>query len=359
MDPRKLILPIFIVVLAAAGYAGYRYLNQPTQQADDFLAVLNLTPGSLLMNCGQPAFTSVGVVGDSAGVQDMHYKPSEQDEIVFRFITEDDKHWISLGAWERVNAVDALGVPVSASVAVRRQPCAGKLNDQSKVELQPNSWSMELAAALNPVGLAELAALEEQPQQTPWVVQAPSDGFLLPPPHANPYDNGGDSGIVRTYTPCPPNAPSCLVVSYAEFNDGMGRVIRSEQNDDFRAAVDRLTRHGTVVVRLPTGGDERDAAINGVVKLEVKSINIIAVRLRDDIVHLTPTDRDSGQIKTQKLAALMHDEQVRKVLWKQAVASNRPSPKVTAGGPHAVNTLAFNTKALERMVQIHETGVWP
>ena len=94
-------------------------------------------------------------------------------------------------------------------------------------------------------------------------------------------------------------------------------------------------------------------------KLEVKSINIIAARLRDDIVHLTPTDRDSGQMKTKKLTALMHDEQVRRVLWKQAVAANRPSPKVTAGGAHGVNTLAFNTKALERMVQIHETGVWP
>ena len=62
-----LILPIIIVAIAAAGFAGYRYLNQPAQQADDFRAVLNLTPGNLLMNCGQPAFTSVGVVGDSAG----------------------------------------------------------------------------------------------------------------------------------------------------------------------------------------------------------------------------------------------------------------------------------------------------
>lgn len=359
MDPRKLILPIIIVVLAAMGYAGYRYLNQPSQQADDFRAVLNLTPGNLLMNCGQPAFTTVGVVGDSAGVQDMHYKPSEQDEIVFRFITEDDKHWISLGAWERVNAVDALGVPVSASAAVRRQPCAGKSTDQSRLTPESIGWSMELAAALNPAGVAAIMALEQQPNQTPWVVQAPSDGFLLPPPHANPYNDPGDSGIVHNYTPCPPNAPSCLVVSYAEFTDGMGRVIRSEQNDDFAAAVDRLTRHGTIVVRLPAGGDERDAAINGVVKLEVKSINIIAGRLRDDIMRLSPTDRDPGQMKTKKLTALMHDEQVRRVLWKQAVAANRPSPKVLSGSMHAVNTLAFNTKAFERMAQIHETGVWP
>jgi hypothetical protein len=41
------------------------------------------------------------------------------------------------------------------------------------------------------------------------------------------------------------------------------------------------------------------------------------------------------------------------------VAANRPSPKVVSGGTHSVNTLAFNTKALERMAQIHETGVWP
>jgi len=359
MDPRKLILPIIIVVLAAAAFVGYRYLNQPTQQADDFRAVLNQTPGNLLMNCGQPAFTTVGVVGDSAGVQDMHYRPSNEDEIVFRFITEDDKHWTSMGAWERVNAVDALGIPVSASAAVRRQPCAGKFNDQSRLVSQSTSWSMELATVVNPVALAELVSLDDAPKQDPWVVEAPSDGFLLPPPHANPYYNPGDSGIAHTYTPCPPNAPSCLVVSYPEFTDGMGRVIRSEQSDDFQAAVDRLTRHGTVVVRLPAGGDERDAAINGVVKLEVKSINIVAARLRDDIVHLTPTDRDSGEMKTKKLTALMHAEQVRRVLWKQAVAANRPSPKVISGGSHAVNTLAFNTKAFERMAQIHQTGVWP
>jgi len=358
MDPRKLILPILVVVLAAGGYSVYRFMNQPTQQADDFRAILNLTPGNLLMNCGEPAFTSVGVVGDSAGVQDMHYRPTDTDEIVFRFITEDDKHWTSLGAWERVNAVDALGVPVGATAAVRRQPCAGKSTDQSETVPPSNGWPTALAATLNPLGLEELASLDQEPQN-PWVVQAPSEGFLLPPPHASPYYDPGDSGVVHTYTPCPPNAPSCLVVSYPEFTDGMGRVIRSEQNDDFKSAVDRLTRHGTVVVRLPAAGDERDAAISGVVRLEVKSINIVAARLRDDIVHLAPTDRDTGEIKTKKLVALMHDEQVRRVLWKQAVAANRPSPAFMSGSGTTRNTLAFNTKAFERMAEIHESGVWP
>jgi hypothetical protein len=148
-------------------------------------------------------------------------------------------------------------------------------------------------------------------------------------------------------------------VSYAEFNDGMNRVILSERDDDFQAAIDRLTRHGTVVVRLPADGDGRDAAINGIVRLEVKAINIIAVRLRDDIIHLSPTDRDSGDMKTKKLTVLLHDEQVRRVLWKEAVAANRPSPSVVSGGQPSSNTLAFNTKALERMAQIHLTSTWP
>jgi hypothetical protein len=64
-------------------------------------------------------------------------------------------------------------------------------------------------------------------------------------------------------------------------------------------------------------------------------------------------------MKTKKLTALLHDEQVRRVLWKQAVAANRPSPSVVSGGQRSSNTLTFDTKALERMVQIHLTSTWP
>lgn len=360
MNFRKLAIPLFLLLLAGAGFYIYRTINQPTQQTDDFRTVLNLTPGDLLMNCGQPTLNTIGVVGDSAGVQDLHYRPSETDEIVFRFITEDDKHWQSLGAWEHVNAIDALGIPVSATAAVRRLSCAGKNNDQGSLlpdAKQPGRWTAALATALNPVGIEEMLALAQQPQD-PWVVKAPSERSVLPPPHANPFDPG-DSGIVHIVTPCPPNAQPCLVVSFAEFNDGMNRVILSERDDDFQAAIDRLTRHGTVVVRLPAQGDERDAAINGIVRLEVKAINIITVRLRDDLLRLSPTDRDSNEMTKKKLTALLHNEQVRRVLWKQAVAANRPSPSVVSGGQRNSNTLAFNTKALEVMAQIHLTGTWP
>jgi len=361
MNLRKLAIPIIVLLLAGAGFYIYKAMNQPTQQADDFRTILNLTPGDLFMNCGKPALNTIGVVGDSAGVQDLHYHPSENDEIVFRFITEDDKHWQSLGAWEHVNAIDALGIPVSATNAVRRFPCAGKSSDQAKAQpadaAQSGRWTAAIATVLNPVGMQEMIALAQQPQN-PWTVQAPSEGFLPPPPHANPYDPG-ESGIVHDNTPCPPTAQPCVVVSFAEFNEGMNRVILSERDDDFQGAVNRLTRHGSVVVRLPPRGDGRDVAINGIIRLEVRAINIATVRLRDDIVRLTPTDRDSGEMKTKKLTALLHNEQVRRVLWKQAVAANRPSPSVVSGGQRASNTLVFNTKALERMVQIHLTGTWP
>ena len=361
MNLRKLAIPLFVLLLAGAGFYIYRIVTQPTQQADDFSAILNLTPGDLFINCGQPTLNTVGVVGDSAGVQDLHYHPSDTDEIVFRFITEDDKHWQSLGAWEHVNAIDALGVPVSATAAVRRFSCAGKNSEQVRLRptpTEPGRWTAALAAVLNPIGLEEMVALAQQPQD-PWVVQAPSEHFLPPPAHANPYYDPGDSGVVHTSTPCPPNVQPCLVVSFAEFNDGMNRVILSERDDDFQAAIDRLTRHGTVVVRLPARGDERSAAINGIIRLEVKAINIVTVRLRDDIIRLSPTDRDSGEMKTKKLTALLHDEQVRRVLWKQAIAANRPSSSQLAGGQGSPNTLAFNTKALERMAQIHLTSTWP
>ena len=364
MDLRKIAIPVIAVLLAALGYSAYRYLNQPTQQVDDFRAILNLTPGDLLMNCGQPIFNTIGVVGNSAGVQDLHYKPSETDEIVFRFITIDDKKWQSLGAWEHVNSVDVLGVPVSASDAVHREPCAGKATDHGPQAraVESGGWTSALATALNPVGLQEMLALAQEPPQSPWVVRAPSEGFKLPPPHANPFYDPGASGIVHIPQVCPPGMQPCLVVSYAEFVDGMNRVISAEEADDFSSAVDRLTRHGTIVVQLPPSGTERDAAINGVVRLEVKAINIAAFRLRDDILRLAPTDRDSGEMKTKKVAALTHNEQVRRLLWKQAVASNRPTPGLIDAAPDrskSSNNMAFVTRALERMAQIHETGVWP
>lgn len=364
MDLRKIAIPVIVLLLAALGFAAFRYLNQPTQQVDDFRAILNLTPGDLMMNCGQPTFNTIGVVGNSAGVQDLHYKPSETDEIVFRFITIDDKHWQSMGAWEHVNSVDVLGVPVSASDAVRRQSCAGKASDNGPQAqaTQPGAWTAALATTLNPLGMKEMFALAQEPPQNPWIVHAPSEGFKLPPPHANPFFDPGASGIVHIPQICPPGLQPCLVVSYAEFADGMSRVIGSEQADDFAAAVDRLTRHGTIVVQLPPTGTDRDAAINGVVRLEVKAINIAASRLRDDILRMSPTDRDSGNVKTQKVTALTHNEQVRRLLWKQAVASNRPTPALIDASPDrskGSNNMAFVTRAFERMAQIHETGIWP
>ncbi len=354
MDYRKLAIPALIVLLAVLGYSAYRYISQPAQQADEFSTILNLQPGDLLMNCGQPAFNAVGLVGLSAGIQDLHYKPSETDEIVFRFITEDDKNWQSLGAWDRVNAVDALGTPVSPAAAIRRLPCAGKPSDRSSLMLQASPWSASLATFLNPVGLQQMLAFAQQPND-PWLIRLPPSGFKLPPPHANPFYDPGAAARNRR-KPCPPNMQPCLVVTFAEFNDGMGRVIGSERDGDFISALGRLTDHGTIVVDLPVRSQGRDAALNGVVHQEVLSINLLAVALRNDILRQMPAGSDSHDEKTKKLNTLMHEEQVRRLLWKDAVNSNRPSANINSG---AVSLLPFNTRAFQRMVEIHVTGIWP
>jgi hypothetical protein len=355
MDLRKLAIPFVLLLVAGFGYFAFRYLKQPAQQVDDFSTVLNLRPGDLLMNCGQPAFNSVGLVGFSAGIQDLHYKPNETDEIVFRFITEDDKTWQSMGAWDRVNAVDALGTPVSSAAAIRRLPCAGKPSDRSSLFEQPGPWSASLATFLNPLGVEQMLAFAQQPNNDPWLVRAPPSGFKLPPPHANPFYDP-EEALRHMRMPCPANMQPCLVVSFDEFKAGMGRVVGSERDGDFISALNRLTDRGTIVVRLPVQGQGRDAAVNGVVHQEVLAINLLAVALRNDILRLMPTSRDTNDQKTKKLNVLMHYEQVRRVLWKEAVNSNRPSAGVNTG---AVNLLPFNTKAFQRMVEIHVTGLWP
>jgi hypothetical protein len=385
MNIRKLtILVLGLMLVPVVALLLVRLFYRPSQPVETFRAILNLTPGELEMNCGMPALDTIGVMDIGAGIQDLHYGTSGSDEIVFRFITEDDKTWQSLGAWERVNAVDLLGVPVSAPEAVRRQGCAGKGGSQAALlplmrGKEAGGWMTALAAMLSPQAMQEMLAPAQHgpppmpstlpkgaamspaaPQQNPYVIQVPGSGFVLPP-RSLPYSDPGDSGIVHATLPCPPGAVPCLMVDYAAFTNGMNGVIHEELNNNFVAAVDRLTRHGTIVVKLPFDPENRAAALSGVLRLEVRAVNIVEARLRDDLIRMEPVERDSTELKAKKMTALLHDDQVRRLLWKQAIASNIPAATVL--DPHtgrgSGNTLPFNTDAYRQMVQIHLTGNWP
>jgi hypothetical protein len=94
-----------------------------------------------------------------------------------------------------------------------------------------------------------------------------------------------------------------------------------------------------------------------VVQLEVKTINLVEARLRDDVASLVPFQSESSEVKAQKMAVVEQDDQQRRKMWKRAVESNLPA--VSASHSSSGNTMRFNSDAYQQLVQIHLTGNWP
>ena len=92
----------------------------------------------------------------------------------------------------------------------------------------------------------------------------------------------------------------------------------------------------------------------------MKAINIVEARLRDDVARLEPFPSDSSEVKAQKLAVVVSDDQQRRQLWKQAVEANRPAASVSEenASPSAGGVMRFDSEAYRQLVQIHLTGNW-
>jgi len=412
-------LLLFLVIIVGAIWL-YVRLHRPSQGPEQFNAVANLTPDDLKSRCGTPENDTSGVVADGAGIRDLIYRDSNSNEIVFRFITEDDSTWESLGAWEQVNAPKDLGTPVDALEAARRMPCAAKTgsNTASLFSLREagaaGGWTTALAVlvspqepqfqepvpppppepAMPPPMPAPMPAPMPSPMPAPPMpaampsampaalppdsthppvgrTESPGQGHsrgsepdLSPNDGQKPGDGLGPGGeppeapqaANPVVLPCPSDADPCEWLSYAQFAAEMNQAIEAERANDFQAALDQLTQHGVILVQLPALEVDRAAAVKAIAQLEVKAINIVEARLRDDVAKLVPFQNDSADEKAQKMAVVQKDDQERRQLWKQSVESNssQETESSSSGG-----NLRFKSEAYQQAMQIHLTGNWP
>ncbi|MGB0082350.1 MAG: hypothetical protein WBP90_12570 [Terracidiphilus sp.] len=387
--PRRILWPLVLIVAGAVLL--YLYLHRSPQPAQAFHAILNLTPDDLTTRCGTPDQNVTGLVAEGAGIRDLHYQDSDGNDLVFRFITQDDQNWQSLGAWQSVHAPDDLGSPVAAPEAAQRLRCVMK--DASQATLLPFHFGgasgglVVTAAAMllpqvdstpgtapntGPVGVAPMPAMPAAPMPSmpppmpnlPLAAPAP-----VPTPGGSPNGSGGGGSEggpegappIPVVLPCPSDTEPCTALTYVEFLTEFNQAIHAEQQNDFDSALQLLTGKGTLVAQLLTPEDGRAEAIKTIVQLEVKALNIVEARLRDDLAKLEPLPSDSSDVKAQNLAVVVSDDQQRRQLWKQAVESNRPTASVSeeSASPSAGGVMRFDSEAYRQLVQIHQTGNWP
>ncbi len=370
---------LFIVVLIVAGVLVYRYLRRVPLSPEQFHSISHLTPDDLRAHCGHPEQDTSGVVVEDDGIRDLRYRDAGGAELVFRFISEDGANWQSLGAWEQVNAPDDLGEPLPVTEAMRRLPCAAKIDTAtSSLSLppgrrQPGGVAVDLALILqdfpimqpHPVPLptptipapairtpTHTSLSSSMPSPTPYPGQARN-----PEPGSGPGPGPGGSAV-RTpkIVPCPSVTEPCELLQYAQFVAAFKQAIQAEHDNDFEQAMNRLTEHGVIMVQLPAPEASRADAVKAVVQLELRAINIVEARLRDDLSHLEPSSLESDQVK-QKMAVVEQDDLERRKMWKRAVESNRPA--VSASTTSSGSTMRFNSDAYQQLVQIHLTGNWP
>lgn len=363
-----------IVVLAAAGYFGYRFLRGNPFKLQQFQSIMNLTPQELEANCGSPVQDSRGVVVENDGIRDLLYRDSGGSPLVFRFISEDGIAWQSLGAWEQVNAPYDLGDPVAATDAAHRLPCAAKTGASAfGLKWQRGGTTASLAAFVQDMPLTLPRSMpgpmhvpEPKLTQSPNATSSPTassgskvyrnssrksnadDAFGPGPEDLNAPKPGGAH--------CPTKDP-CALFGYAQFVNQFKQAIQAERDNKFQQAMNMLTERGVMVVQLPTVQVSRASAVKAIVQLELQAINIVEARLHDDVVLLEPIESQSTEIKSKKMVMVEHDDQQRRLLWKYAVEANRPEAgtSFSASG----STFRFNSDAYLQLVQIHLSGSWP
>jgi len=368
---------LFIVVLIVAGVFVYRYLRRVPLSPEQFHSISHLTPDDLRARCGHPEQDTSGVVVEDDGIRDLRYRDAGGAELVFRFISEDGVNWQSLGAWEQVNAPDDLGAPLATTEAVRRLPCAATIDTAtSSLSLPPERRQPDGVASDLAVILQDFPIMQPHPVPLPTpTIPAPairtpahtplSSSMPSPVPYpgqARSREPGSGPGSDGTrahapmIVPCPSVREPCELLQYAQFVAEFHQAIQAEHDNDFEQAMNRLTEHGVMMVQLPSLEVSRAQAVKAVVQLELRAINIVEARLRDDVAHLEPPSLQSDQVK-QKMTVVEHDDLERRQMWKRAVESNRPA--VSASTTSSGSTMRFNSDAYQQLVQIHLTGNWP
>lgn len=128
----------------------------------------------------------------------------------------------------------------------------------------------------------------------------------------------------------------------------------AERRGEFQSAADQLSKRGVLVVHLPANEQSRVEAIKNVMRLEVKALNVIEERLREDVSSLEPARGDTADKAAKKIAEMRREDNLRRVLWSHAVEANGTARALSAKG----DMMRFNDRAYLRMVQIATSGEW-
>lgn len=403
---------VWVLLVIAAALCVYLYSRRDSGPADAFNQIRNLTPEDLESRCGAPTQDVDGVLVEKDGIRDLHYRDSQGAEIVFRFISADDRDtWESLGAWSDAALPADLGKPLDSAEAIQRMPCVANADSASNSEINEVASASALAIRANhPMAAFVAAGPQDFPGEAPEPPRPPSGlpggsvpgpigpgspgplpspgvgPGLEPGPGPGPGPGAGpgpgpDSPVhtLPVVLPCPPDADPCEILDQVEFIAEMRQAIEAEKENNFEDAMDRLTKHGVLIVQLPDLEMDRAEVVKEIFRLEAQTINLVAARLRDDVGKLEPFPSDSAEVQREKMDVVERDDRERRELWKRAIEENRPSgagssdssdssapPESSSNSDSSSgsdssssSTVRFESEAYQQAVNIHDSGNWP
>lgn len=133
----------------------------------------------------------------------------------------------------------------------------------------------------------------------------------------------------------------------------MRQAIEAEKENNFEDAMDRLTKHGVLIVQLPDLEMDRAEVVKEIFRLEAQTINLVAARLRDDVGKLEPFPSDSAEVQREKMDVVERDDRERRELWKRAIEENRPSGAGSSDSSDSSAPPESSSNSVPHPAQIH------
>jgi len=395
MSKRSKFLLGTALVAAVMGFFAIRERNQRRSLRAATITIYGLSPNDLLHECGTPDRDVTGRLTPGDGVRDIHYGGATGRRLVFRFIGDAgaDSGWCTLGVWTNVTDPDGLGDTVEDEDAVRDLPClAGTIAAARASEaLQSVSLSPDLhvdsqpalaAAFLLPLQYEHPVPRPTPPVEIPPVAPLPTfPTFPTLPTLPPPLDRSGIEPLEPPQPgppppdPPPSQSPRIVRVPCVGFSDNTesvcelidSAILVKELNETLQAPnpigridelLTKLTGRDFRIIQLPSLLSDRTEGIKAIFQLEIQTVNLVTVQLKDDQTRLIPFKWDTPLEMARKLEVVHNDEKQRREVWRQAVEESRPSHSMSnSDDDDSHNRIHMNdNSALRQAVEIHATG---